>query len=164
MLRSEQQVVLRCPASIDSRLEGLAFCKSLVHADWLSQMHKYQISHARTPAEQDINVMKASHMAVTCVAWRAHGCDREAVILVYGIAKVTHLQEWPPFQVGRILEQNVVQLDVSVDHTHSAVRQQVWLRQQVRHKDVHQAKQDCRYSGCKCAAALLLDGATATHL
>ena len=53
----------------------------------------------------------------TCIAWSAEYSFWQAVVLVDGVAKVADLEDW----VGLIsFQQNVFQLDVPIDNTHSA--------------------------------------------
>ena len=53
----------------------------------------------------------------TCIAWSAKYRFRQAVVLVYGVAKVADLEDG----VGLVgFQQNVFQLDVPIDNTDSA--------------------------------------------
>ena len=59
-------------------------------------------------------------LCLTGIARCTNSSDRQAVVLIDGIPKIAHLQERLSLEVNRIFQQDVVKLDVSVHHTHSA--------------------------------------------
>lgn len=53
----------------------------------------------------------------TCVTRSAKSCLWQAVVLIYGVTKIADLQDWLTV-MG--FEQDILQLDVPICHSHSA--------------------------------------------
>ena len=73
------------------------------------------------------SVQTSCGKVITCVARSTESCLWQAVVFIYGVAKVTHLQDWLSVMS---FEQDVFELDVSVCHAHSAHRQRAGVTDQ----------------------------------